>query len=499
MKLITRAPGAGSPADSPRAPDHDASTRNPGPYVIAIVLAGIYVLTGLATIVGGLDSGVATGILAFTFACALAVLAVLRFWWFLLVLLVARAALDGIHSSANQAGQVDPSTIVGALFIVVGVTWLFVQWRSGLWTPISRTAKFLALFALMLMISTVGASNIKDSFVASSRVVSVMIFLVVFEQIFSRYPERINAALAAMFASLLIPVVVGVWQIFHKTQATGTNGENLSRIHGTFVHPNVFAVYLVVLVLLAVGLYPHVSLSWRRAIILVAVVSGPLIVLTYARGAWVGLCIGLFFLGFTQSPRLVVTLLIGIIVVVVAVPSVASRLSDLDRGKSKPIGTRGASVSSRVTAKVEPDSLTWRVDYWGRVIPLLGENPVTGIGFEMVRETTPEHEPPHDVFIQTLVEGGIAAFVAFLALLTVLALDLRNAWRRARRGFQFGMTVATIAAALGLLVELLTENLLAEVALLWYFLVPVAWVLAVVGRPGPVASDPPEPLVRASA
>ena len=30
--------------------------------------------------------------------------------------------------------------------------------------------------------------------------------------------------------------------------------------------------------------------------------------------------------------------------------------------------------------------------------------------------------------------------------------------------------------------ELLTENILAEVALLWYFLIPVAWVVAVVGR-----------------
>ena len=44
------------------------------------------------------------------------------------------------------------------------------------------------------------------------------------------------------------------------------------------------------------------------------------------------------------------------------------------------------------------------------------------------------------------------------------------------------MAVATIAASIGLLAELLTENILAEIALLWYFLVPVAWVLAVVGR-----------------
>ena len=133
------------------------------------------------------------------------------------------------------------------------------------------------------------------------------------------------------------------------------------------------------------------------------------------------------------------------------------------------------------------------------MLPLVGENPVTGIGFEMVRETTPEHEPPHDVFVQTLVEGGIAAFLAFVALLITLGFDLRNAWRSARRGFQYGLTVATIAASIGLLAELLTENILSEVALLWYFIVPVAWVLSVVGRPGPVARDPRTSPGRASA
>ena len=55
------------------------------------------------------------------------------------------------------------------------------------------------------------------------------------------------------------------------------------------------------------------------------------------------------------------------------------------------------------------------------------QNPATGIGLEMVRETTPEHEPPHNVFVQTLVEGGIVALVTLLALLATLAFDLRHA------------------------------------------------------------------------
>jgi O-antigen ligase len=288
----------------------------------------------------------------------------------------------------------------------------------------------------------------------------------------------------AIFASLVVPIIVGYYQVVHSPPAgnVAANGSDLSRIHATFVHPNAFGTYLVTLALLAVGLYPHVSVAWRRTFMVLLVAMAPLIVFTYARGAWIGLCIGLFFLGFVQSPRLVVALLIGVIVVVVAVPSVSSRLSDLNRGPNKPIGTRGASVTSTVTRKVEPDSLSWRISYWGRVFPLWTQNPVTGIGLEMVRETTPEHEPPHNVFVQTTVEGGITGLVTLLALLVTIGLDLRRARRQARPGIEFGMTVATVAMSIGLLIELLTENILAEVALLWYFLVPLAWVVAVVGR-----------------
>ncbi|HZP28167.1 MAG TPA: O-antigen ligase family protein [Acidimicrobiia bacterium] len=487
MTTITSGPGAETPGLRSRLAA--ARAANPIPSVVVIVLAGVYVAAGAAAVFDGLSSDVLIGILGVTFAAALAVLAYERFWWFLMVLLVSRAALDGIRSSASQAGQLDPSTIVGAVFLVVGAGWLVVQWRAGLWSKVSRTTKVFAIFAGLLLISAFGAHNMKDSLVACSRILSVVILIAVFEQVFRKDPERINGALVAIFASMIVPIVVGYVQVIQNPSNLKAANENLSRIRATFVHPNAFATYLVLVTLLAVGMYPHVSVKWRRAFMALIVAAAPLIVLTYARGAWIGLVLGLFFLGFVQSPRLVVFLLIGIIVVVIAVPSVASRLGDLNRGKSKPIGTRGASISSTVTAKVEPDSLTWRVDYWGRVIPLIGQNPVTGIGLEMVREVTPEHEPPHNVYVQTLVEGGIAGFTAFILLLLTLVFDLRNAWRRARKGLPYGLTIAVIAAAICVFVELFTENLLAEIALLWYFFVPIAWVVSVVGRPGPVPRD----------
>jgi O-antigen ligase len=454
-----------------------AAPTSPTPWIVVIVLSAVYFAAGIAAVTGDVNSTFVKGTLGIALAATLVLLAVTRFWAFLLVLIALRSALDGIQSgSGGGVGQLDPGTIVGAVFLVAGIAWLLVQWRSGQLLPVSRTAKFFSIFLLTLVISSFGAVSVKDSFLDSTRVMSAVVLLVVFEQIFARNPERLKAVLAALFASLLIPITVGAWQAIHSSPSAGFNASTLSRVDGTFVHPNAFATYLVTMALLAMGIYKHMSSAWRRVLMVVVIAVIPMIILTYARGAWIGLCIGLFYLGFVQSPRLAAALLATIAIVIIAVPSVSNRLADL--GSSETLHFGSASV-------VEPNSLSWRVQYWGRIIPDVGQNPGTGIGFGMVQQTRPEHEPPHNVFVEALVEAGIAGLIAFVAFLVTLGFDLRLARRRARRGLAGGMTVAVIACSLAMFSQLFSENLLSG-SILWYYFTPVAWVLAVAARPAPL-------------
>jgi O-antigen ligase len=444
--------------------------------VVVVVLSVIYFMAGLTAINGDFNKSLVFAVVGVVLGGILVLIALNKFWWFLLIVLFARPALDGLQTGPGyNVGALDAGTAVGAVFLGAAIVWLVIQWRTGQMTRVSRTAKALSVVMLTLIISAFGAHDIRASLVNCTRVLSSLVLLLVFEQIFAKDPERVKPALIALFGGLIIPVSVGIWQAIHSSPSQGYgSASDLSRIDGTFVHPNAFATYLVTLVLLAVGLYPHLNVRWRRAMVAVVLVCGPLIVLTYARGAWIGLMVGLLYLGFVQSPRLVVFLLVGVVVVMLAVPSVSGRIADVGQNEKLQFGAQ--------TTVVEPNSLSWRVDYWGRVLPLLGQNPVTGIGFGMVEKSTPEAAPPHNVFVQVLVEGGIACLVAFLAFLATLVLDFRRARRRATRGFAGGMTVATIAAALAMFTQLFSENLLLG-SILWYFLVPVAWVLAVAAGP----------------
>ncbi len=397
---------------------------------------------------------------------AFAWLAVNRFWWMLLALFAIRPTLDALTPKVATGGGIEPGTIVGGVFLLAAIAWLVVQYRSGTWTKLSRSSLALLIFGGVAVVSSIGAAMPKASLTSASKLLSIAVMLAVLEQIFAVHPERIKPLLIATFASFIVPALVGYAQLRSSKPAQTYNAVNVGRVESTFVHPNAFASYLVIIIVLAVALTPYFTGRWRQALVVVAVVASPLLLFTYARGAWVALYVALLIVGLAQSKWLVIGLLAGALLVVFTVPSVSARLGDLSKTKSTTAGVN------------DPNSLSWRIGYWGRVIPLAKPNPITGIGFDMVQHSTPEELPPHNDFVQAYVETGVIGLAAFLALLVAIWADLRAAARRRRIGFGRGMTLAAAAIGVTLFMQLFSENLLGQPVILWYFLVPLAWVIA---------------------
>jgi putative inorganic carbon (hco3(-)) transporter len=395
-------------------------------------------------------------------------LAVTRFWWMLLALFALRPALDALTPKVgtDAGGGIEPGTIVGGVFLVAGILWLVVQYRSGTWTKLSRSSLALLIFGGVAVVSSIGAALPKASLTSASKLLSIAVMLAVLEQIFAVHPERIKLLLIATFASFIVPAIVGYAQLRGSKPAQTYNAVNVGRVESTFVHPNAFASYLVIIIVLAVALTPYFTGRWRRSLVVISMAASPLLLFTYARGAWVALYVALLIIGLAQSKWLVIGLLAGALLVVFTVPSVSARLGDLSKTKSTTAGVN------------DPNSLSWRIGYWGHVLPLAKPNPITGIGFDMVQHTTPEKLPPHNDFVQAYVETGVIGLAAFLALLVAIWADLRAAARRRRIGFGRGMTLAAAAIGVTLFMQLFSENLLGQPVILWYFLVPLAWVIA---------------------
>jgi O-antigen ligase len=398
-----------------------------------------------------------------------ALVAVNRFWWLILVLFAARASLDALKPSASGGG-LEAGTIVGVIFLATAAVWLFAQWRSAELEPFSPVSKAMLGLAAALLLSTPGAKLPFDSVQNAMKFVAVAVMFVVLEQVFTKDPGRIVGLLGAAFASLAIPAIVGLLQLQSAQPGTGPGSVDVGRIKGTFVHPNMFAAYLVVIGLLAVALIPYLP-RWRPALVLVIVTVLPLLVFTYARGAWIGLYLGFVFIGLAQSRALLVTVFTTTIVIMLIVPSVTARLSDLNIAQPKK------------SQQVDANSAEWRVNYWQQVLPLFKDSPVTGIGVDMIPHETPEAAPAHNAFIDVIVETGILGIAALLALIVTIWIGLRRVGRRLRGGPGRGLAVGAAAICLATVLQFFSESLLTQPAILFYAVAPLAWAIAVGGRP----------------
>jgi O-antigen ligase len=450
-----------------------------------VLIAIVTIAIGLAVaLVPDLTTGDLLLLIGAVGGVGLAVVALNRFWWLLLVLFVARASLDVLKPEASGGAGLEAGTIVGIVFLVSAAAWLVVQWRSEKLVPVSGAGLSLLGLAGAYLLSVPGAAVRFTSAQGAMKFVAVAVMFVVLEQIFMRDPEKIRSALVATFLSLAIPTVVALVEVPGIEVATGSGDTGVARVAGTFVHPNMFAAYLVVIALLAVALLPHLP-EWRLGLMAVVAAAVPLLILTYARGAWIGLYIGLFFIGLAQSRALLLVLFVSTIAVVLLVPSVTSRLSDLDVSRE------------REPNEVDANSAEWRIDYWAEVLPLVRDNPITGIGAEMIRESTPEAAPAHSAFVDVIVETGILGITMLLLMIGVVSASLVRAGRRLVAGLPRGMAVASVAIGLALLLQLFSESLLTQPAVLWYAVLPLAWTVSAsrrvaaglpVGLPAPAGS-----------
>jgi O-antigen ligase len=397
--------------------------------------------TTLALVVAA-PLGLIAGITAFT-----------HFEWFLMAMIAVRSSLDSLSvSSGSGKSGLDPGVAVGAVFIVASLLWLAAQRRAGRWYPVSRSTKALWVFAAACALSVATSLTPSGSAVTAIKVIAGVLMFSVLEQYLKQRPERVQVLITCLFLSLIVPAVVGIHQ--WVTNHGNTYTADVSRVAGTFVQPGSFADYLLLLLPLAVLLLTYYRGWARAAMVTVVFVAGGLLLVTYTREAWLAAIVSLGYLGVRARREVLYAMVAALVVLVLAVPSVTGRLADLH--------------SKSVAPGAPNNSLSWRVGYWKRLIPMAGVNPITGIGFDAVERITPEQLQPHNVFVEAYVETGLVGLVALLGVIWCFAGDLRRRLRNARRGWEELLALAAVAVALGLLAGFPGENLLTQTFVFWY-------------------------------
>ena len=321
--------------------------------------------------------------------------------------------------------------------------------RSLLCNPESKPdfADFLVLLILLLQISMAftGYGRAVDALIAAI-LTSVWFFA---RRFFAEHEHNVFMILSSL--ALLVISIIGVGQYFlGKAELRWVDAKRFGNIGGRvtslFSNPNILAIYLLLYFPLSLGaaFLSKSKVRWRFFYATTAVFCAFCILLTWSRGAWLGLAleIFIFLLFYSRKSRIAALWLPPI--TLLSIPFLPANF----RGRLFSIGDLGES------------SIRYRLQTWQGTLQMLKSHPVgIGVGerawhviyphFALSGTKTVMHA--HNVFLQVAAELGIVGLTVFCLLIGMAIV----------RAFQ-KRNITAVAAVSGTLVMGLFDHL-------WYY------------------------------
>lgn len=296
--------------------------------------------------------------------------------------------------------------------------------------------------------------------------------------------KGLGAVVVATLVSAVVPVAIGLRQ-FATGQFALHGGEK--SIAGPFTHPNYFAFYLVVVLVVGIAAFMETRrVGVRTALAVLLALAGFCLLETYTRGAWIGFAIAVMVLGALRYRALFLAGIVALVLASFAFPGTVHKVSQ-----------RFGDLSSR-SASATNSSWDWRTGEWRRMLHFGSERPLTGQGFGSytrltVREfgsedpqyptladprhpaTTARGFAAHNDYVRMFVETGVPGLLLWVAVLTGLA---TTALRLRRFDDLAPWAAASAALAVALMVMSAADNVQGYTVVLVY---PATLVGALVG------------------
>ncbi|MCX7595970.1 MAG: O-antigen ligase family protein, partial [Fischerella sp.] len=346
--------------------------------------------------------------------------------------------------------------------------WFFAGWVAlqGLWVvliPLGGLGRLDALY------SSVALSAAIREWV---RLFSwVMVYLLVMQLKDRVAPEKV---INALFFSLVIPLTVALIQILIPLSRGVVE---IGRINGTLGHPATFASFL--LLFIALTCWKLTQARQRLPWMLLLATLAFFVVSTQALTV---LGMILIFLIVLIAPRLNIFNLIGAVLLFLLILGL---FASTDFGQERlasilatPLLNPDIDISRSILLSwSDGNSFNWRIAQWTFLLQAWQQSPLLGYGLA----TTPYLTVftgyyAHNDYIRALAEGGIVGFIAFLVFLGAQFFRLVQLMQSSpEKSSQRNLCVVLMAIFLGLLVGMLTENMLTHTTLYFYW-----WLLLAV-------------------
>lgn len=429
----------------------------------AMIGAGAAVLSGFAW-----ASGDKTRIilpLAVLGAMVFGALAFTRFAAFVYLVIGMRASIDLFKLSGSSAGNtvtnnaasrsLDPSSIIGVLFLLAGAVWLISRYREQGHLHGSRLRLMWVTFWAAGVVSVVGSSIPLVSAMETLRIGTVVMMFVVLEQIIVDRASMIRV-LTAVYVSMLFPLLYTFYGFATGHPSAEVKG-GFTRITGPFSQSTTYGRYLAFMIIFGVAVFPYLKGRVKIAMGVIVGISSVFLLLTLTRGALAGAIAGLVVVMVVQrSKPLLLGFVLALVLGVTLAPGLWTRLTEV-------------TATQQVGGAQTGNTLVWRLGYWTQVLPLANSNPITGIGLNVTQYKLDAAKQPHNDFLRAYVETGLLGFVTFVAAMWGMIRMGRQAVRRAApNSLERGIAVGYLGAAVAYVLESAGDNVMSNVVCLVY-------------------------------
>jgi len=247
----------------------------------------------------------------------------------------------------------------------------------------------------------------------------------------------------------------------------------LRRISSSFIHPNDFGGYLVIVgaVLSAVSISSNIRMRIKIISLLPFFVSMLGLFLTRSRGAWLSFVAAFLIMGAFKARRILVLFIAVLIVIFVMLPyTVQEHILSL------------SDVASGTTSE--------RLLLWKGTIDMIKVHPFLGFGVNTYSNNFPKYKPPeypdvrytHNCYLHMASEVGIVgAFIFIVFLVVTLMLCLLGVLRE-KTGIKKDIAAGLFAGLVGFSLNSMVDTHLYSVTLAVYFYVLLGFCYALIAR-----------------
>ena len=314
---------------------------------------------------------------------------------------------------------------------------------------------FVVLFGIVLFYGAITSYTVANSMLTLLVHLACITFYFIFVNTI-KTKKQLYASAALLVLSTAVISIYGLYQL--KTVGATSEAwidttlfEDIkARLGSTFENPNVFGEYLVMIIPIAIAMLWGQK-NWISRLVTLGLTAIMLVCLvyTYSRGAYIGLMLAFALFAVLRDKRFVILGVIGLMMLpFVLPPSVINRFTS--------IGNL-SDTSSFYRISVWLGSLKIVKDYWPSGI---------GLGLEPFKILYPKYSlnaayahHSHNIYIQLLIETGIAGFLMFFAMIVVYYKTMLSGFYKTKDGFVSTFIIASASGMAGYLAQGMVENI----------------------------------------